>query len=71
MRVCRSKQALSRDKLPTHLVVEEPDEHVDEYSLQDTRANNNSTDPIHVTLNLNRKPIVMEIDTGAAVRSQL
>ena len=61
---------MSRDTLLTHLVAEEPDKHNDEYSLysiQDTRATNNSTNPIHVTLNLNGKPTGMEIDTGAVV----
>ena len=69
-RACCSKQSGLKGKLPTHLVAEEQEEHHDEYSLytiQDARANNASTDPLHVTLKINGKPTVMEIDTGAAV----
>ena len=70
-KVCHSKQPVSKAKLPANIITEEPvqKEH-DEYPLftiQDTRATATNTDPIHVTMSLNGKPIPMEIDTSAAV----
>ena len=67
-KVCRSKPPVSKVKLPMNVVAEEPEEH-DEYPLftiQDTRATT-ATDPLRVTMNLNGKPTLMEIDTGAAI----
>ena len=69
-RSCHSKQSGLKDKLPTHLVGEELEEHDDEfsfYTIQDARANYACTGPLHVTLNINRKPTVIEIDTGVSV----
>ena len=69
-RACRSKQSGLKGKLPTHLVAEELEEYDDKYSLytiQDARVNKASTDPLDVTLRVNGKPTVMEVDTGAAI----
>jgi len=52
-----------------NVVVEEPKE-LDEYPLftiQDTRATATSTDPVCVTMTLNGRSTVMEINTGAEV----
>ena len=70
-KVCRSKQPASKAKLPANVIAEETVQNEqEEYSLftiQDTRATATNTDPIQVTMTLNGKPTLMEIDTGAAV----
>jgi len=70
-KVCRSKQPESKAKLPVNVIAEEPVQYEQHeyplFTIQDTRATATNTDPLHVTMSLNGKPTLMEIDTGAAV----
>ena len=66
-RVCRSKQPNPITAKPINAVSESLCDEDDEFELTLFTVGSNRNSPITVTLQINGQPVVMEVDTGAAV----